>query len=97
VAKAAFRKKALCTSNLDFNFSRKQLDYYEYILSIAVYGAAGWALRKMGQKYLEGFKMWGCRRTEEVSWTDRVRDEEVFRRVRELRNIRYKRKLQKAN
>jgi len=29
-----------------------------HILSIALYGAATWTLRKVGQKYLESFKVW---------------------------------------
>jgi hypothetical protein len=31
--------------------------------------------------------MWGCRRMEKISWTDRVRNEEVLHRVKEERNI----------
>jgi hypothetical protein len=78
-----------------------------YILSIAVYRAVGWALRKIGQKYLERFTMWGWRRTveimwawrrtEEIIWTDRVRNEEVLQRVKEEKNILFKRKRNKVN
>ena len=48
------------------------------VLSIALYGAAGWALQKIGEKCLERFILWGWRRTEEIIWTDRVRNEEEF-------------------
>jgi hypothetical protein len=58
-----------------------------YIWSIALYGAETWTLRKVDQKYLESFEMWCWRRTEMISWTDRVRNEEVLHRVKEDRNI----------
>jgi hypothetical protein len=36
--------------------------------------------------HLESFEMC-CRRMENISWTDHVRNEEVLRRVKEQRNI----------
>ena len=35
-------------------------------------------LRKVVEKYLESFEMWCWRRMEKISWTDRVRNEEVL-------------------
>jgi hypothetical protein len=68
-----------------------------YIWSIALYGAETWTLRKVDQKYLESFEM-GCgRRMEKISWTDRVRNEEVLHRVKEERNILRTIKIRKAN
>jgi hypothetical protein len=57
-----------------------------YVAIEGLYGAETWTLRKMDQKYLESFKMWCWRRMEKISWTDRVRYEEVLHRVKE-RNI----------
>ena len=37
--------------------------------------------------YLDSFEMWCWRRMEKISWTDRVRNEEVLLRVKEGRNI----------
>jgi len=42
-------------------------------------------LRKVDQKYLEGFET-RCRIRKEISWTDRVRNKEVLHRVNEERN-----------
>jgi hypothetical protein len=69
------------TSKLDLNLKKKLMKCY--IWSIALYGAETWKLRKADQKYLERFEMW-CWRRMEISWTDRVRNEE---RVKEDRNI----------
>jgi hypothetical protein len=41
--------------------------------------------------------MWCWRRMEKISWTDRVRNEEVLRRVKEERNIVHTIKRRKAN
>jgi hypothetical protein len=94
--KAAFNtKKTLFTSKLDLNLKTRGVKCY--IWSIALYGAGIWILRKADQKYLESFEMWCCRRMEKISWTDRVRNEEVLRRVKEERNILHTVKRRKAN
>jgi hypothetical protein len=95
VAKAAFnKKKTVFTSKLVLNL-RKKL-FKSYIWSIALYGAETWTLRKMDQKYLESFEMW-CWRRMKIIWTDRVRNEEVFHRVKEERNIVHTIKRRKAD
>jgi len=58
-----------------------------HILNIALYGASTWKLRKVGQKYLESFKVWCLKRMEKISFTDHVRNREVLRTVKEERNI----------
>ena len=39
-------------------------------------------LKLADQKNLESFEMW-CQRRMEISWTDRVKNEEVLRRVKD--------------
>jgi hypothetical protein len=79
MAKAAFNKKALFTSKLDLNLRKKPVKCY--IWNITLYGAETWTLQKVDQKYQESFEMW-CWRRMEISWTNRVRNEEVFHRVK---------------
>jgi hypothetical protein len=62
-----------------------------------LYGAETWTLRKLDQKYLESFEMWYWRRMEKISWTDRVNNEVVLRRVKEERNILHTIRRRKAN
>jgi len=50
-------------------------------------GAETWIFRKVDQRHLESFAMWCWRRMEKISWPDRVRNEEVLRRVREEGSI----------
>jgi hypothetical protein len=68
-----------------------------YVLSIALYGAQTWILRKVDQKYLEIFEMWCWRRMEKIIWADRVTNEEVLHRVKEGRNTLHTIKRRKGN
>jgi hypothetical protein len=43
-----------------------------------VCGVEIWTLGEVDQKRLGDFKMWFCRRTEKIIWTDRVQSEELF-------------------
>jgi hypothetical protein len=95
MAKAAFNKKILFNGKLDLNLRKKLVKCY--IWSIALCGAETWTLRKIDQKYLESFQMWCWRRKEKISWTDRVRNEEVLHRVKEERNIVHTIKRRKDN
>jgi hypothetical protein len=96
MAKATFnKKKNLFTSKLDLNLRKKLVKCY--IWSIDFYGAETWTLRKADQKYVESFEMWCWRRMEKISWTDRVRNEDVLHRVKEERNIVHTIKRRKAN
>jgi hypothetical protein len=44
-------------------------------------------LRTVDQKYLGSSEMWCWRMMEKISWTDRVRNEEMLHKVKEERNI----------
>jgi hypothetical protein len=54
-------------------------------------------LGKEIKRYVESFEMWCWRRMERISWTDRVRNEEVLHRVKEQRNIIHTIKRRKAD
>jgi len=64
---------------------------------VAFYGAETWTLRAADQKYLESSEMWCWRRMDKISWTAHVRDEEVFLRVNEQRNMLHEIRKRKAN
>jgi hypothetical protein len=69
---------------MDFELRKKLLKCY--IWSIALYGAETGTLRVVDQEHLERFEMWCWRMMEKISWTDRVRNEEVLLRVKEQRS-----------
>jgi len=45
-----------------------------------LYGAVTWTVRKVYLKYFESFEMWYWGWMESISWTDRVKNEEVLHR-----------------
>jgi len=84
--KAAFNKKrALFAITLDLELRKKPVKCY--IWSVALCGAETGTVRAVDRKQLESFEMWCWRRMEKISWTDRVRNEEVLLSVKEQRNI----------
>jgi len=97
MAQAAFNKnKALLTSKLDLNLRKKIVKCYIWI--IALCGAETWTLWTVDQKYKESSEMWCWRRLEKISWTDRVRNNEVLHRVKKRKqNPTYNTTKRKAN
>ena len=79
------KRRVFFASKLDLNWRKRLVKCY--IWSIPLCSAETWTLEKVDQKYLESFEMWCWRRMENISWTDRVRNEEVLYRVKEQRNI----------
>ena len=85
MTKAAFNKKYLFTA---VGLTIKEETRVKcYIWSIVLCGAEIWTLRKVDQKYLESSEMWYWRRMEQISWTDRVKDD-MQHRCEEERNVR---------
>ena len=96
MAKATFNKKrTLFTSTLELELRKKLVKCY--VWSIALYIAETWTLRAVDQKHLESFEMWCWRRTEKISWTDHVKNEDVLLRVKVQRNILHEIRKRKAN
>ena len=52
-----------------------------------MYGCETWTLRKDEIRRLEAMEMWLWRRMEKISYTERVTNEEVLRRVGEERQL----------
>jgi hypothetical protein len=66
MTKAAFnKKKTLSTSKWDFSLRKKLVHCYN--LSVALYDAETWTLRKVDQKFHDIFEMWCWRRMEKIS------------------------------
>ena len=57
------------------------------IWSVALYSAEAWSLRKEDMRRTEALEMWIWRRMERISWTEKISNEEVLRRVGEKRSM----------
>jgi hypothetical protein len=77
MAKAVFNKKrTLFTITLDLELRKMLVKCY--IWSIALCSAETWTLWAVDQKHQGSFEMWCWRMMEKISWTDHVRNEEVY-------------------
>lgn len=71
--------KVLCNKNLSLDLRIRLVRCY--IFSTLLYGAECWTVNKAEIKKLNAFEMWTYRRILKIPWTDRVRNEEVLRRL----------------
>jgi hypothetical protein len=86
MAKDAFnRHQKLLTSNINRNLKKRLIK--TLIWSVLLYGSESWTLKKADTNRLESFEMWIWRRIEKISWRERIRNEEVLRRVGEKRTL----------
>jgi hypothetical protein len=48
---------------------------------VALYGSEAWTIGKVDQKRLEAFETWCYRSMLKIKWMDKIRSEEVYRRM----------------
>ena len=66
------KMKVLFSGKFDLDLKKNLLECC--IWSIALCVAETWTLRRVDQKWIESFEMCCWRRTDKISWTDRVRN-----------------------
>ena len=80
LAKDAFSKrKELLTKSLSKELKKR------IVWPVVMYGCETWTLRKAEIDKLQALEMWIWRRLENISWEQKIRNEEVLRRVKENR------------
>ena len=52
-----------------------------------MYASETWTISQENRKKIEAFEMWTWRKAENISWKDKVTNEEVLRRVKEERQL----------
>jgi len=87
------RRRLFSPAN-DLNRSMKLVKHYTCITALC--GDKTLTFRKVDQICPESFEMWFWRMMEKITWTDRVKNEEVLHRVKEGRNILNKIKRRKS-
>jgi hypothetical protein len=55
---------------------------------VALCGSEAWTIGKVEQQRLEAFETWCWRRLINIKWTDKLRNEELCRRIDEERTLR---------
>ena len=80
-AKKAFQKMRNIITNSHLSIKTRQRAIKTYVWSVLLYGSESWTLSKQMEKRLEAFEMWCWRRLLKISWTERISNEEVLRRM----------------
>ena len=57
------------------------------VWSVATYAAETWTLREVDRKKMEAFEMWIWRQMEKISWSDKITNDDVLKRVNEERSL----------
>ena len=78
-------KGVLCGRDLNLNLRVRLVKCY--IFSTLLYGMEAWTLNAVTLKKLEAFEMWVYRRILRISWTDRVTNTEVLRRMGKAKEL----------
>lgn len=79
------KRKELLSKGLDEKVKNKIIK--AFIWSTATYACETWTLKEKDKKRIEAFEMWIWRRSQGISWRDRVTNEEVLKRVGETRKL----------
>src|SRR6059036_2642082 len=80
MAKAAFwQNKELMRRNIRFSTKMKILNCY--VFSILNYGCESLTWNKAMRKKVNAFEFWFYRRMLKISWRDRVKNEEILKRL----------------
>jgi hypothetical protein len=88
-------KRVFCGRDLSLEMKLRLMRCY--VLSVLFYGMESWTLKKIDTKKLEAFELWMYRRILRISWTERVTNVEVLRRMNKEKEVIFtikKRKLQ---
>jgi hypothetical protein len=58
-----------------------------FVWAVALHRSEAWTIGKTNQKRIEAFETWCCRRVLKIKWMEKVRNEEVYRRIGEERTL----------
>ena len=87
IPKTAFNKVKHLITNTSISINLRKRFIKSYVWSTLMYGYEAWTSNKNMVKKIEAAEMWFYRRMLKISWTDRVRNDEVLHRAGTKREI----------
>ena len=87
VASSAFCEYRKILTNRDFNINLKLRFVKCYVWPVLLYAMETWTLKIVDMNRIEAFEMWIYRRLLKTSWTERVTNAEVLRRLGKNREL----------
>jgi hypothetical protein len=76
-----YKKQLFCSNNLSLETKKTLIK--SCIWSVALYGSEKWTLVKNEKRVINAFETRCWRSMLKIKWTDRIKNEKVFRRVKE--------------
>ena len=87
IAKNAFNSMRTLLTNSNIGIQTRLRALKTYIWSTLTYGSETWTISKIMKNKINAAELWFYRRMLRISWTDRVTNEEVLRRVGQQRTL----------
>ena len=81
MAKDTFKKMKHIMRNMNICTATKIRVMKAYVWSVLLYGCECWTISKEMEKKLEAAEMWFLRRMLQISWTEKISNDEVTRRA----------------
>ena len=78
-------KSFFTNSHLNLQLRRRMIKCY--VIPVLLYGMKAWSISKATMKKIESFEMWLYRRVLNISWTLRITNEDVLRRINKEREL----------
>ena len=88
-ARAVYNKMAKLFTSHYLNINTKLRLLRCYVFSVLFYGVESWTLTETTSKKLEAFELWLYRRILRVSWTEKVTNSEILRRMNKEKEVLY--------
>ena len=86
-ARAVFTKMKRVFCGRDLSLELKVRLMRCYVLSVLFYGVETWTMKKIDIKKIDAFEMWMYRRMLRISWTQKITNVEVMRRMHKEREV----------
>ena len=78
-------KRKLFTGKMNLELKKRSAKCL--VWSVAMYAVETWTLREVDRKKIEAFEMSIWRRMEKISWSDKITNDDVLKRVNEERSL----------
>ena len=81
LAKQAFNNYASVLRNRKMKLPLRRRILHCYVWTVLRYGSETWTITKYVEKRVNDFELWCYRKMQRISWTERVRNEDVLKRI----------------
>jgi hypothetical protein len=74
-------RRLLCSKSMRLETKKQYVK--AFLWAVALYGSETWTIGKTDQKRIEAFEIWCWRCMLKFKWSEKIRNQEVYRRIGE--------------